>query len=411
MPEMNEVVIVDYLRTAFSRSRPRQPERDVLNCFRGDDLMSAVYEELVKRTKINPAEIGDVLTGCAFQIRENWTYGGRTVSLLANIPITVPAMAVDRQCASSQSTLQIGVMEIMAGFSDIVLAGGFEHMTHQPMGLASGVDPNNKWGRYHPDKFDAATALDMGLTAEKLFSQGEITKEDMDAWALRSHERALKAVDEGFFKDEILPMEATMPVQDPETKAWEYKDDGPKKIIDVDQSMRGGSTMEKMAKLKSAFKRKGYITAGNASPLNAGAAAVMLMSKKKAEEYNLKPLATIKAMGVVGVDPSIMGAGPVPASKLALKRAGLEAKDIDFWEINEAFAIVTLYCIKSLGIDPEKVNVKGGAIALGHPLGASGARLTGTLARILNLEKAKYGLANLCVGGGQGTAVILEREG
>ena len=292
-------------------------------------------------------------------------------------------------------------MEIMTGFSEIVLAGGFEHMTHIPMGV--GVSPNPKIGQ-HPSKFEAGIAINMGLTAEKLFTKGVpgegehgITKEDMDAWSLKSHEKAQKAVDEGFFKDEILPLEAEMA-------------DGTKKVIDVDQAIRAGGTMEKMATLKPAFKRKGFITAGNSSPLNAGAAAVMLMSKEKAEEYNIKPLATIKSMGVVGVDPSIMGAGPVPASKIALKRAGLEVKDIDFWEINEAFAIVTLYCIKKLGIDREKVNIKGGAIALGHPLGASGARLTGTLARILNLKKVRYGLANLCVGGGQGTAVVIERE-
>ncbi|MHA1314422.1 MAG: acetyl-CoA C-acetyltransferase [Candidatus Helarchaeota archaeon] len=391
---MKEVVIVDYLRTAFSRSRPRQPERDVFNCFRGDDLMATVYKEIVKRTKINPEEIGDVITGCAFQLGENWMYGGRTVSLLAGLPLSVPAIGLDRQCASSQSAIQFGTMEIMSGFSEIVLVGGFEHMTHHPMG--EGVKPNQKWGQ-HPSGFEAGIAINMGLTAEKLYQQGKITKEEMDKWAVRSHEKAAKALEEGFFKDEILPMEATLA-------------DGTKKVIDQDQSIRPGTTLEKLANLKAAFKRKGYITAGNSSPLNAGAAGILLMSREKAEEYNLKPIAKIKSMGVVGVDPSIMGAGPVPASKIALKRAGLEVKDIDFWEINEAFAIVTLFCIRELGIDPEKVNVKGGAIALGHPLGASGARLTGTLARILQLEKAKYGLANLCVGGGQGTAVVLERE-
>ncbi|MHA1785835.1 MAG: acetyl-CoA C-acetyltransferase, partial [Candidatus Helarchaeota archaeon] len=344
----------------------------------------------------NPEEIGDVLTGCAFQLGENWQYGGRIPSLAAKLPLSVPAMGIDRQCASSQSTIQIGAMEIMTGFSDIVLAGGFEHMTHIPMG--EGVSPSQKLGQ-HPSKFEAGIAINMGLTAEKLFAKGElgISKEDMDAWSVESHKKAAKALEEGFFKDEIFPLEATLA-------------DGTKKIIDQDQSIRPNSTIEGLAKLKPAFKRKGYITAGNSSPLNAGAAAVLLMSREKADQYNLKPLAKIKSMAVVGVDPSIMGAGPVPASKLALKRAGLEVKDIDYWEINEAFAIVTLYCIKQLGIDPEKVNIKGGAVALGHPLGASGARLTGTLARILNLKNAKYGLANLCVGGGQGTAVVLERE-
>jgi len=342
---MKEVVIVDYLRTAFSRSRPRQPERDVFNCFRGDDLMATVYKEIVKRTKINPEEIGDVITGCAFQLGENWMYGGRTVSLLAGLPLSVPAIGLDRQCASSQSAIQFGTMEIMSGFSEIVLVGGFEHMTHHPMG--EGVKPNQKWGQ-HPSGFEAGIAINMGLTAEKLYQQGKITKEEMDKWAVRSHEKAAKALEEGFFKDEILPMEATLA-------------DGTKKVIDQDQSIRPGTTLEKLANLKAAFKRKGYITAGNSSPLNAGAAGILLMSREKAEEYNLKPIAKIKSMGVVGVDPSIMGAGPVPASKIALKRAGLEVKDIDFWEINEAFAIVTLFCIRELGIDPEKVNVNFGS--------------------------------------------------
>ena len=387
--------IVDYIRTAFSRSRPRQPERDVFNSLRADDLMAAVYEELVKRTKINAEEIGDVLTGCAFPLGENWLYGGRTVSLLAKLPLSVPACGIDRQCASSQTTIQYGAMEIMTGFSDIVLAGGMEHMTHHPMG--EGVNPNPKIGQ-HPSKFDAAVAINMGLTAEKLYEEvkDEITKEDMDKWSLRSHQLAAKALEEGFFKGEILPIEVTLP-------------DGTKKVIDVDQSIRPDTTLEKIAQLKPAFKRKGVITAGNSSPLNAGAAGVMLMSKEMMEKYNLKPMAKIVSMAVAAVDPSVMGKGPVPASKLALKRAGLTVDDIDFWEINEAFAIVTLYAIKELGIDPNRVNVKGGAIAIGHPLGASGARLTGTLARILELEGGKYGLATLCVGGGQGSAIIIER--
>ncbi len=400
MTELKEVVIVDYLRTAFSRSRPRDADRDVFNCFRGDDLIMAVYEELINRNKINSEEIGDVITGCAFHLGENWMYGGRIPSLGAKIPLSVPAVGLDRQCASSQTCIQIGTMEIQTGFSDIVIAGGFEHMTHVPMGV--GVNPNPKIGQ-HPSKFEAGIAINMGLTAEKLFTKGVpgkgehgITKEDMDAWSIQSHEKAAKAQEEGFFKDEILPLEAEFA-------------DGTKKIIDKDQSVRAGGTMEKMAALKPAFKRKGFITAGNSSPLNAGAAAVMLMSKEKAEEYQLKPLAKIKSMAVVGVDPSIMGYGPIPASKLALERAGLEAKDIDFWEINEAFAIVALYCMKEFGIAPEKINVKGGAIAIGHPLGASGARLTGTLARILHAENGKYGLANLCVGGGQGTAIVIEK--
>lgn len=391
---MKEVVIVDYLRTAFSRSRPKEPERDVFNSLRADDLAGIVIEELINRTKINPEEVGDCITGCAFQLKENWLYGGRTTSLIGKLPLSVPAMGIDRQCASSMSTVHVGAMEILSGYADIVIAGGMEHMTKVPM--SEGVNPSSKMGQ-HPSHFDAGTAINMGLTAEKLFKEGGFTREEMDEWGLRSHEMAIKAIDEGFFKDEILPIEG-------------YNPDGSKIIIDIDQSVRRGSTIEAMAELKPAFSRKGVITSGNSSPLNAGAAYLMLMSKEKAEEYNLKPLATIKSMGWAGVDPSVMGKGPVPASQKCLDHAGLSVNDIDFWEINEAFAIVTLYTIKELGINPDKVNVKGGAIALGHPLGASGTRLIGTLARILNLEKAKYGIATLCVGGGQGAATLLERE-
>jgi acetyl-CoA C-acetyltransferase len=217
---------------------------------------------------------------------------------------------------------------------------------------------------------------------------------------LRSHELAAKAREEGFFEEEIMPIEVTV-------------DGGTKQLVDYDQTVRKPGTetsLEKISSLPPAFQEGGVITAGNSSPLNDGAAAVMLMSKDKAIEYGLKPLATVKSMGWAGVDPTIMGTGPVPASRKALKRARLSASDIDFWEINEAFAIVTLVCIKELGINPNKVNVKGGAIAIGHPLGMSGARLVGTLARILNVEKGKYGIATACVGGGQGAAILLERE-
>jgi len=208
---------------------------------------------------------------------------------------------------------------------------------------------------------------------------------------------AAKALAEGYFKGEIIPIEVTLA-------------DGTKQVIDRDMAIRADTTMEGLAALKPAFRPDGQITAGNSSPLNAGATAMMLMSKEKAKEYKLKPLATIVSMGWAGVEPAIMGKGPVPASKMALKHAGLDVKDIDFWEINEAFCIVALYAIKMLGIDPNKVNVKGGGTAIGHPLGASGTRLVGTLARILDMEGGTYGLANACIGGGQGVATVIKRE-
>jgi acetyl-CoA C-acetyltransferase len=302
------------------------------------------------------------------------------------------------------STIHEAAMEIMLGYSDVAISCGIEHMTHIPMAVPEG-DPRGILRqpdtRFVTDerfkKYEFLTAMNMGLTAEKLFLESGLTREDMDKWALRSHQTAAKALNEGFFKGEIMPIEVTLA-------------DGTKQVIDHDMSIRADTTMEGLAALKPAFRPDGQITAGNSSQLNAAATAMMLMSKEKAKEYKLKPLATIVSMGWAGVEPSVMGKGPVPASQMALKHAGLDVKDIDFWEINEAFCIVALYAIQQLGINPDKVNVKGGATAIGHPLGASGTRLVGTLARILNMEGGTYGLANACIGGGQGVATIIKKE-
>jgi acetyl-CoA acetyltransferase family protein len=404
MLQTREAVIVDYMRSAFSRSRPREPEKDVFNSLRMDVVTGALIKELIKRTKIKPEQINDVLVGTAFPVGEQWVYGGRSVIFEAELPFEVPGEQIDRQCGSSMSTIHTGAMEIILGYSDIVISCGLEHMTHVPM-PGPGIDPSKFMRDPNPalltdprfKKYDFLTTINMGLTAEKLFAETDFAREDMDRWALRSHQLATKALAEGYFKGEIMPIEVTLA-------------DGTKQVIDCDMSIRADTTMEGLAALKPAFKPDGQITPGNSSPLNAGASAVMLMSKEKAKEYNLKPLATIVSMGWAGVDPTVMGKGPVPASKMALKHAGLEVKDIDFWEINEAFCIVALYCMKELGINPEKVNIKGGATAIGHPLGASGARLVGTLARILNMEGGTYGLANACIGGGQGVATIIKRE-
>jgi len=392
MSQTREAVIVDYLRSPFSRSRPRDPERDVFNNLRMDEVLATLIKESIKRTKIKPEEINDVLTGCALGYGENHTLGGRTIGLLAKLPYNVPCQGTDRQCGSSMSTIHQGAMEIILGYSDIVIAGGMEHMTHNPMGGTSEGARKSP-----PALIESGEMVTMGQTAEKLLSQTTFTREDMDKWALKSHQKAAKALKEGFFKGEIVPIEVTLA-------------DGTKKVIDHDVSIRPDTTLEGLASLKPAFTPDGQITAGNSSPLNAAATAMMLMSKEKAKEYGLKPLATIVSMGWAGVDPTVMGLGPIPASKMALKHAGLEAKDIDFWEINEAFCIVALNAIKELSIDPERVNVKGGATAIGHPLGATGTRLVGTLARILNMEDGTYGLANACIGGGQGVATILKRE-
>jgi acetyl-CoA acetyltransferase family protein len=404
MPQTREAVIVDYYRSAFSRSRPREPEKDVFNGLRMDYVAGMLVKEILKRTKVDPKDINDVVVGTAFPVAEQWTYGGRTVVFQAELPVTVPAEQIDRQCGSSMSTIHEAAMEIMLGYTDVAISCGIEHMTHIPMALPEG-DPRSILRQPDPrmvtderfKKYEFLTAMNMGLTAEKLFLESGLTREDMDRFAMGSHQKAAKALEEGYFKDEIMPIEVTLA-------------DGKKEVIDHDMSIRADTTMEGLTALKPAFRPDGQITAGNSSPLNAAATAMMLMSKEKAKEYKLKPLATIVSLGWAGVEPSVMGKGPVPASRIALKHAGLDVKDIDFWEINEAFCIVALYCIQQLKIDPDKVNVKGGATAIGHPLGASGTRLVGTLARILNMEGGTYGLANACIGGGQGVATIIKKE-
>ena len=399
---MKEVVIAGYLRTAQSRSRPNDPARDWFCKMRGDELLALLLPEVIRRVGIQPKEIGDLLVGCSTAVGEQWAYGGRFPLFLANLPETIPAKFLDQQCGSSMACIHVGFMEIAMGFSDIVLAGGYEHMTRIPMGgynTDKGLIAPNMTLFLYPSyrHWDMTTTVNMGLTAEKLFSQTQFTREEMDRWGVRSHQRAAKAAEEGFFAGEILPVEAEQA-------------DGSVMKVDRDQSIRDDATLEALAGLKPSFKKDGVITPGNASPLNAAASSMVLMSKETARKRGIKPLATIRSIGFAGVDPTIMGVGPVPASRMALEKVGLKPSDIDFWEINEAFAIVALNCIRELGLDPERVNVMGGGIAVGHALGATGIRLVGTLARILNERQGRYGCANACVGGGQGVATIVERE-
>jgi acetyl-CoA C-acetyltransferase len=399
---MRKAVIVDYLRSPFSRSRPREPEKDKFNPLRMDHVVAMLIEKLVERTGINPIEINEVIAASAFGVGEQWTYGGRSIVMLAKLPVEVPAFFVDRQCGSSMTAIHVGAMEIMTGNADVVIATGMEHMTHIPMGENPYINPPMTLiEKEEYRKYEMEVGFVMGLTAERLFKEGaekhKITKEDMDRWSLRSHQLATKAQQEGYFNGEILPIPVT-------------NSDGTTEFVDKDLSVRSDTTLEKIQVLPPAFMEGGVITAGNSSPLNAGASCVILASEEKAKALGLEPMATIKSMGWAAVPPAVMGKGPVPASQIALKRAGLSIEDIDFWEINEAFAIVTLWCIKELGIDPEKVNIKGGAIAIGHPLGATGARLVGTLARILQKENGKLGLATACIGGGQGVATVIEKE-
>ena len=403
MVELREVVIVDYLRSPISRSRPNAPERDVLHEIQADVLLSMTIRKILSRAKFEPSEIDEVITGCANQVKENFLYGGRHPVFLSALPDTVAGMGVDRQCGSSMSSIHIGAMEIMTGNSDLVIAGGMEHMTRIPRGTDLTIRHEELIDtEKYPEqaKYDLKNAYSMLQTAQKLWEQNQdITREDMDRFSINSHEKAIKAREEGFFDGEILPVEGTLL-------------DGTKKLIKYDQSMRGGSTMETMAGLRlvsTGINKDPQITPGNSSPLNSGAGCVVLMEKKRAEELGILPMAKILSIAWAGVNPSIMGSGPVPSSKKALTKAGLKVEDIDFWEINEAFAIVPLYAMKMLEIPPEKVNVKGGALALGHPLGMTGMRLVGTLARILNVENGKYGLATACIGGGQGVATVIEK--
>jgi acetyl-CoA acyltransferase len=390
------VYLVYYKRTAFSKSKPSEPERDAFNSLRMDQALSSLIKNSLSVTGINPAQIEDVILGCALQFDENWMFGGRHPLLLAGLPAEVPSMTVDRQCASSLNAIGTGAMEIISGNSDIVLAGGIEHLTHVPMVDNPHIRPISSLLGSEYAKYDMATAYSMGLTAEKLASKASIHRDDMDMYSFESQRLATKAQDEGFFKDEILPLEVVT--------------NGRPGIVDKDQSIRADTTFEQIKRLPPIFKPDGVITAGNSSPMNAGASLVMLMSEKKVREYGLRPLSKIISIGWAGVDPSIMGEGVVPATRKALARANLGPDDIDIWEINEAFAVVVLNAMKKLGgITRDKVNIKGGAIAIGHPLGASGARLAGTLSRILNERKEEIGLSTLCIGGGQGYSVILER--
>jgi len=420
--ELKEVWLIDYARTAFSRCRPRTPERDVFGDTRGDELLAQLlmkfFDEKLADKGIEKKDIEEASVGVAAGVNEGWTYGGRLPIFLAGFPVTVPAFFIDRQCGSAGSGMHVGIMEIMTGNAKCVLANGFEHMGR---GRGTGTSPNmklaDKNSKYHRPDLDLQTTFNMLQTAQKLYEEEvpTFTKEDMDKFGVRSHNLTVKSHEEGWFKGEIIPVEGHV-----EGNVEE------KLMVDRDMAARK-STVEGVAGLRRLSKafflkknggRAGYkeregttegvITAGNSSPLNAGATACLLMEAEEAKKRGIEPLARIVSIGWAGVDPTVMGRGPVPASEMALKHAGLSADDIDYWEINEAFTIVALNCMKAFNIPEEKVNIMGGSTAIGHPLGATMVRLPGTLARILKDKKAKYGIANACVGGGQGVATLIE---
>jgi len=416
------VWLVDYARTAFSRSRPTQPERDVFGEVRGDALLAELlmkfFDGRLADKGIEKKEIGEVSVGTATGVLENWTYGGRIPLFLAGFPFNVPSFSIDRQCGSAGSGMHVNIMEIMTGQIKTALATGFEHMTRV---RGKGTEPNtssaNKKSIFYRPDLDLQTTFNMLQTAQKVYEEEvpTFTKEDLDKFGVRSHNLAIQSQEDGFFKGEIIPIEGHAP-GNVEEKMIIDRDMNPRKsTLETVSQLRRISTpfyLEKNGGKEAYIKREGteegVITAGNSSPLNAGATAAVLMEAGEAKKRGIDPLAKIVSIGWAGVDPTVMGRGPVPATQKALKYAGLTADDIDYWEINEAFCIVALNCMNKFNIPEEKVNIMGGSTAIGHPLGSTMIRLTGTLARILKEKKARYGVANACVGGGQGVATIIE---
>ncbi len=390
---MREAVIVAGVRTAVGKA-----PRGILKDTRPDELGAAVVSELVKRVpNLNLAEIDDVIMGCAFPEAEQGMNVARNILLRAGLPKSVPGMTVNRYCSSGLQTIAIAAEKIMAGFADVVIAGGVESMSMIPMG---GLKPApNPWLMENmPEAYMA-----MGNTAEEVAKRFNVTREEQDQFALRSHMLAAKAIDEGKQKDEIVPIKVKKTYVNSKGKLVTEEF-----VFDTDEGVRRDTTLEALAKLKPAFNVNGTVTAGNSSQTSDGAAAVLVMSREKADELGVKPLAKFVSFAVAGVDPDIMGIGPKVAIPKALKLAGLSLAEIDLFEINEAFASQAVYVVRELGIDLNKVNVNGGAIALGHPLGCTGSKLTVSLLNELKRQNKKYGVVSMCIGGGMGAAGVFE---
>ncbi|EPF12288.1 3-ketoacyl-CoA thiolase [Cedecea davisae] len=386
---MEKVVIVDAIRTPMGRSKG-----GAFRNVRAEDLSAHLMRSILSRNPaLEAAALDDIYWGCVQQTLEQGFNIARNASLLAEIPHSVPAVTVNRLCGSSMQALHDAARMIQTGDAHACLIGGVEHMGHVPM--SHGVD-------FHPgmSRNVAKAAGMMGLTAEMLSRLHGISREMQDQFAARSHQRAWAATEAGHFKNEIMPTTG-------------HDADGVLKRYDFDEVIRPETTVEGLAALKPAFDPvNGTVTAGTSSALSDGASAMLLMSESRAKELGLKIRARVRSMAVVGCDPSIMGYGPVPASRLALKKAGLTAQDIDLFEMNEAFAAQILPCIKDLGLMDkidEKINLNGGAIALGHPLGCSGSRISTTLINLMERRDAQFGLATMCIGLGQGIATVFER--
>jgi acetyl-CoA acetyltransferase family protein len=396
---MPEAVIVSALRTPIGRAN-----KGVLKDVRADDLAAIAVKAAVDRiSQLDRSLIEDIILGCAFPEGEQGMNLARIVGALAGLPETAAGVTVNRFCASSLQAVNMAAQNIMLGMGDVFVAGGIENMSRVPMGgfnpsfnprLVKPREGEKTNSPYLPSELEYgySSYIPMGITAENLAREYNISREAQDAFALRSHQRAIAATDNGIFKREIVPV----PLPDG-------------RLMEIDEGPRRDTSLEKLASLEPAFIIGGTVTAGNSSPLNDGAAAAVLMSAEKARDLGIKPLAKVMTMAVAGVRPDIMGIGPVPAMRKALQRAGMQLSDIDIIEINEAFAAQTLSVVKVMGIDEEKPNPHGGAIALGHPLGCSGARLIATLINDLQTQDQTFGIATLCVGGGQGVATIIER--
>ena len=385
---MREAVIVDAVRTPIARAHP---EKGWFKDIRSDDLGVIVIRELLRRTKIDAGQIEDVILGCATQAGEQAMNIARYIAIMAGLPFGVAAQTINRQCASGMTAVHSAAQAIIAGYGDVFIAGGIESMTHLPEGAGADLNPK----RF---EFVDRSSSSMGFTAENLAEMYNISREEQEKYSLMSHQKAIAAQEQGRFRDEIVPVEVPL-------------ENGGKKLIDRDQNPRSYTSLDIMAALEPITRPGGTITSATASAASDGAAAIMLMSREKAKEMGLKPRVKVLSMAVAGVDPKLMGLGIIPATRKALDRAGLTIADVDIAEINEAFAVVAMVAIRELGIDKKKVNPNGGAVALGHPMGCSGARLITTLTHEMVRRRAKYGLAAMCVGMGQGAATILERVG
>ncbi len=394
-------VIVAAVRTPIGRFR------GALAAVRPDDLAAHVIRSLAEHYGAAIEQLADVYLGCANQAGEDNRNVARMALLLAGIPVEVPGVTVNRLCGSGMEAVLQAAKSIMVGEGEVYIAGGVESMTRAPFVMpkaseafardAQLFDTALGWRMVNPAMERLYGVEALGITAEHVADRYHVSRADQDAWALTSHQRAAAAQDDGWFDNEIVPIEIPQP-----------RGQEPLRVA-VDEGVRRDSTLEGLARLKPAFKPGGSVTAGNSSSLNDGASALLITSLAKAHNLGLRPMARIAAWGHAGVAPGVMGIGPIPATRLALKRAGISSSDLAVAELNEAFASQTLASLRSLDLDPAKVNSAGGAIALGHPLGCSGARITTSLAHGMARSRARWGLATMCIGVGQGIAIVLER--